>query len=114
MTIGFRSVFRRACMRFAACAPGLQFESEFGGGFGGNRIVAPEILKILVGGEAADFRLVDIQFAAQMVGFVLEDAGRPAVQMFLMLFAIFILPAGGDVEPALAYRLIAVEAQAAS
>ncbi len=48
-----------------------------------------------------------------MVGFVLEDAGRPAVQMFLMLFAIFILPAGGDVEPALAYRLIAVEAQAA-
>ena len=100
-------------MRFAACAPGLQFESEFGGGFGGNRIVAPEILKILVGGEAADFRLVDIQFAAQMVGFVLEDAGRPAVQMFLMLFAIFILPAGGDVEPALAYRLIAVEAQAA-
>ena len=33
--------------------------------------------------------------------------------MFLMLFAIFILPAGGDVEPALAYRLIAVEAQAA-
>ena len=68
MTIGFRSVFRRACMRFAACAPGLQFESEFGGGFGGNRIVAPEILKILVGGEAADFRLVDIQFAAQMVG----------------------------------------------
>ena len=43
---------------------GLQFESEFGCGFVRNRIVAPEILKILVGGEAADFRLVDIQFTA--------------------------------------------------
>ena len=48
-----------------------------------------------------------------MVGFVLEDAGWPTMQMLLMLFAVFILPAGGDVKPALAYRLIAVEAQAA-
>ena len=47
-----------------------------------------------------------------MIGFVLEDAGRPTVQMLLVLFAVFILPAGGDVKPAFAYRLIAVEAQA--
>ena len=48
-----------------------------------------------------------------MVSFVLEDAGRPAVQMLLVLFAVFILPAGCNVEPAFAYRLIAVETQAA-
>ena len=88
-------------MRFAACAPGLQFESEFGGGFGGNRIVAPEILKVLIGGQASDFGLVDVQFTAQMVGFMLEDAGRPAVQMFLMLVSVLILISGGDVKPTL-------------
>ena len=60
------------------------------------------------------FGLVDVQFTAQMVGFMLEDAGRPAVQMFLMLVAVLILPTGGDVKPTLAYGLVTVEAQAAS
>ena len=39
--------------------------------------------------------------------------GRPAVQMFLMLVAVLILPTGGDVKPTLAYGLVTVEAQAA-
>lgn len=62
--IGFHNAFAAHYAPATAPAPGLQFESEFGCGFSRNRIVAPEILKILVGGEAADFRLVDIQFAA--------------------------------------------------
>ena len=77
----------------------LQFEAEFGRRFGRYRILAPEILKVLIGGQASDFGLVDVQFTAQMVGFMLEDAGRPAVQMLLVLFAVFILPAGCNVEP---------------
>ena len=72
----------------------LQFEAEFGRRFGRYRILAPEILKVLIGGQASDFGLVDVQFTAQMVGFMLEDAGRPAVQMFLMLVAVLILPTG--------------------
>ena len=91
----------------------LQFEAEFGRRFGRYRILAPEILKVLIGGQASDFGLVDVQFTAQMVGFMLEDAGRPAVQMFLMLVAVLILPTGGDVKPTLAYGLVTVEAQAA-
>lgn len=62
--IGFHNAFAAHYALTAALTPGLQFESEFGCGFVRNRIVAPEILKILVGGEAADFRLVDIQFTA--------------------------------------------------
>lgn len=71
VTTGFRVdwIPQRLCRTLCAYngtypPPGLQLESEFSCGFVRNRIVAPEILKILVGGEAADFRLVDIQFTA--------------------------------------------------
>ena len=77
-----RGGIHRSCLRSFTR---LQFEAEFGRRFGRYRILAPEILKVLIGGQASDFGLVDVQFTAQMVGFVLEDAGRPAVQMFLML-----------------------------
>ena len=52
----------------------LQFEAEFGRRFGRYRILAPEILKVLIGGQASDFGLVDVQFTAQMVGFMLDGS----------------------------------------
>ena len=48
-----------------------------------------------------------------MIGFVLEDACGPAVQRLAVVFAVFIIPFGGDVEPTLAHGLVSVEAQAA-
>lgn len=56
--------------------------------------------------------LVYVQLAAQMVGLMLEDARRPAMQVFLVLLAVLIMPMRDDVEVTLRTSLVAVEAQA--